>query len=64
MTSQTAYLHINSWAGHSKHPVEIVKETSKRYKVRLVEDTHLPGRNRYGNAGDEVYVPKYAISTK
>lgn len=56
------YLHINSWAGHSKHPVEIVKETPKRYLIRILEDgTPLAGRGKSGKKGDEVYVPKYAV---
>ena len=54
------YLCLNTWAGRMEHPVEIVKETPKRYLVRLLEDFPLPSA-RLGKAGDEVYVPKYAI---
>jgi len=57
-----AFLHTNSWAGHGKTPVEIIKETPKRFRVKLLEDTTLPGRNRSGKAGQEILVPKYAIS--
>lgn len=54
-----ATLCLNSWAGRVERPVEIIKETPKRYKIKLLEDTLLPsGRQR---AGAEVYVPKYAI---
>lgn len=57
-----AYLHINSWAGHSKHEVEIVGETPKRYRVKLLSDCPLAGRNRQGKAGEVVLVPKYAVT--
>lgn len=51
----TAYLHLDSWAGRAKKRVEIIKETPKQYKVRLLEDSMK------GRAGKELYVPKYAI---
>ena len=54
-----ATLCLNSWAGRVEHPVQVLKETPKRYKVKLLEDTLLPsGRKR---EGDTVYVPKYAV---
>lgn len=54
-----ATLCLNSWAGRIEHPVEVIKETPRRYKIRLLEDALLPsGRKR---AGSEVYVPKCAI---
>lgn len=51
-----AYLHYESWAGHSKIPVEIIRETLRRFKVRLLKDCMK------GKAGRELYVPKYAVS--
>ncbi len=54
------YLCLNDWAGFHKHPVEIVRETPKRYQVRLLEDMRLPSR-RWGQKGQLVMVPKYAI---
>lgn len=56
-----ATLMIDSWAGKSRYPVEIVAETPQRYKVKLLAPTRLPGRNKSGQAGDVVLVPKYAV---
>ena len=51
-----ARLHLNSWAGHTTTPVEILKETPKRYQVKLLADCLK------GKAGTVLYVPKYAIA--
>ena len=32
------YLHLNSWAGHTVHPVKIVKESDLTCTVELLED--------------------------
>lgn len=57
----TTYLCLNAWYGRSEQPVEIVKETNKRYLVRILRDgTLVPGGRRL-NTGDTLYVPKYAI---
>lgn len=58
----SAFLHQDGWAGHGKTPVEIVGETRTRLRVKLLADTRLPGRNRMGASGDEILVPKYAVS--
>lgn len=55
------YLCLNSWVGRQEIPVEILDETPSRYRIRLLHDCKLPGRNRYGSMGDIVLVPKYAI---
>ena len=57
----TAYLHLDTWAGRIREPVELIGETPKRYRIRLLSDIRLPSR-RQGRAGDEVLVPKYSIS--
>ncbi len=54
------YLRLNSWAGRERVPVEIVGETPKRYRVKLLEAARLPG-NRQHAAGDVVLVPRYAV---
>lgn len=56
------YLHTNSWAGRTKHKVELVKVTPKKYKIKLLEPARLPGRNRQGQTGDVVTVPQYAVT--
>jgi len=56
-----ATLELDGWAGRTHWPVEVVGETPTRYRVRLLQDTRLPGRWREGHAGDVVLVPKYAI---
>jgi hypothetical protein len=53
------FLCTDGWAGRIETPCEILKETSKRFLIRLKEDCWLPGR--HVKAGREVYVPKYAI---
>lgn len=55
------YLCLNSWAGRSLHPVKVIAETSKKYRVELLEDCPLAGRNRQGKRGDVILVPKYAV---
>lgn len=57
----TTYLCLNTWYGRDEQPVEIVKETTKRYLVKILRDgTLIPGGRRMCQ-GAEVYVPKYAI---
>jgi hypothetical protein len=53
------FLCTDSWAGRAEMPCTILKETPKRFLVRVQEDCMLPGRHI--KAGHEVYVPKYAI---
>lgn len=59
-----SYLCMDGWAGFHKEPVEVIGETSKRYRIRLLKDCRLPGRLREGKKGQEILVPKYAISEK
>jgi hypothetical protein len=59
----TAYLRLNSWAGTERIPIEIVGETSKRYRVKLLEAARLPGNKQHA-AGAVVLVPKYAVQQK
>ncbi len=56
----THVLVLDSWAGRQQIPVEIVESTTKKYRVRLIADTLLPG-GRHRKAGDMVLVPKYAV---
>jgi hypothetical protein len=49
-------LHLNSWAGRTRHPCKIIRETSKRYRIKLLENCPK------GKAGTILLVPKYAIS--
>jgi hypothetical protein len=57
---EKAVLNLDGWAGRREIPCLIVKETPKRFLIRLEEDCGLPGR--YRKKADEVYVPKYAVS--
>lgn len=56
----THVLLIDSWAGRSRHPVEIISETPKRYKVKLLTEVLLPSK-RSGSPGDVVLVPKFSV---
>jgi hypothetical protein len=55
-----AYVHFNSWAGRTKHPVEILAECCRRgkphYRVRLLE-------RAYRHAADKIlYPPVWAVT--
>ena len=50
------YLHLNSWAGHTVHPVKVIKEMGLKFRVELLEDCIR------GPAGKLLTVPWYAIS--
>lgn len=54
----TGYMFLDSWAGRTKHPVRVLKETPKRYKVELLEDCMK------GKTGKVIYIPKYAFKAK
>lgn len=58
--TMAAYLVLDSWAGRERIPVEVVGETPKRYRVRLLADALLPSR-RHVKAGETVLVPRYAV---
>jgi hypothetical protein len=49
-------LHLESWAGRTSHPVIVLKETARRYKIRLLEDCIK------GHAGCVIYAPKAAVT--
>lgn len=57
----TTCILVDGWAGYQRIPVEILGETPKRYRVKLIERSKLPGRNNWRNAGDVVLVPKHAV---
>ena len=58
--TMAAYLVLDSWAGRERIPVEIVGETPKKYRVKLLADALLPSR-RHCSAGDVVLVPRSAV---
>lgn len=51
----TAYVNLQSWAGLTKHPVTILAETPKYYRVRWEEQAFQHGK------GSVSLVPKSAI---
>lgn len=54
-----AYLCTDGWAGRSEQAVLVVGETPKRYRIKTVMRTKLPGRWLY--AGELALVPKQAV---
>jgi hypothetical protein len=50
---------LQSWAGYSEHPVEIIGETRTKYRVRALESFKLPGRWIHKDGVD--LVPKHAL---
>lgn len=59
-SAKIAHLALETWAGLRLRPIEVIGETPKRYRVRLLEDTTLPS-GRYRLAGEVVLVPKQAV---
>jgi hypothetical protein len=59
-----ALLWLDGAAGLRSHPVEVVGRTPARYRVRLPSTTRLAGRNRWGEAGQVVLVPRGAIELR
>lgn len=54
---------LDTWAGRRYYAVEVVGETPKKARVRILTPggVMLPGR-RYVNCGETVMVPKHALS--
>ncbi len=61
MIDTRTYIEIDGWTGRQKYSVVVVGETPKKYRVKLLVDTKLPGRNRWGNAGEVILVPKSVV---
>jgi hypothetical protein len=55
-----AALVLDGWAGRQRIPCEVIGETPKRYRIKLLQDALLPSR-RQCKAGDVVLVPRYAV---
>ena len=53
---------LDTWAGRRYYAVEIVGQTPKKVRVRVLTPggVMLPGR-RYVNCGETVLVPKHAV---
>ena len=58
--SPTHSIAMESWAGRTLHPCDIVGETRTHFQVRAAEDVRLPGE-RCVRAGEECLVPKHAV---
>ena len=50
------WIHFDGWAGRTKHRVEILKETPKRFRVRMLEQAYRH------SAGSVLLAPKYAVT--
>lgn len=53
---------LDTWAGRRYYAVEVIGETPKKVRVRILTQggVMLPGR-RYIHCGEEVLVPKHAV---
>lgn len=62
MKTPTKSIVLDTWAGRRYYAVEVVGETPKRTRVRILTPggVMLPG-SRYVNYGDTVLVPKHAV---
>lgn len=54
-------LSLNTWSGIRTYPVEIVGETPKRYRIKVLTNVMLLNR-RFVSADQTVLVPKYAVT--
>jgi hypothetical protein len=53
---------LQSWAGLRYEPVEVLGETPKRFRVKILNDkAKLAGRNNWASRGDVILVPKHAV---
>ena len=52
----TAVLVLDSWAGRERIPCEVVGETPKRLRIKLLEPCRLPLVATLPHAGDGVLV--------
>jgi hypothetical protein len=63
MSAEIKSVVLDTWAGRRYYAVEVVGETPKKARVRILTPggVMLPGR-RYVNFGETVLVPKHALS--
>lgn len=57
-----AWAHVNSWAGHARHPCIVIGETPKRYRCHMLDTCSLAGTR--WKEGDIKLIPKDAISKR
>jgi len=62
MSTEIKSLVLDTWAGRRYYVVELVGQTPKKWRVRVLTPggVMLPGR-RYVNCGETVLVPKHAV---
>lgn len=62
LSAELKFLVLDTWAGRRYYSVELVGQTPKRARVRVLTPggVMLPGR-RYVNCGETVLVPKHAV---
>lgn len=62
MSAEIKSLVLDTWAGRRDYAVEIVGQTPRKVRVRVLTPggVMLPGR-RYVNCGGIVLVPKHAV---
>lgn len=58
---RAAYLLTDSYAGRSEQAIAVIGETPRRYRIRTVMRTRMPGRCRWLAAGETTLVPKTAV---
>ena len=60
MAERRAWLLTKAFLGSACWRVLVLRETPKRYRVRLLKRTALP--RGWRDAGTEVWVPKHAVT--
>lgn len=64
METKQAVVMIDSYAGRSEIPVDVIGETGGRYRCVLRAVASLPGRNNIRPAGFVFLAPKRAVKFK
>lgn len=58
LVTMPGMLHLNSWSGHSTHPVQVLRSTNRRCLVRFVQDMPF----KLGANGSERWVPRRSVT--
>ena len=59
--TRSAYLCTDGWAGRNEQACIVIGETPKKYRIRAVMRTRMPGRCRWLYTGETALVPKSAV---
>lgn len=59
---KSGFLWLDTWAGRSHTPIDVIGQTPTRWRIRARQRTQLAGRGRWLEAGDVAIVPRHVVS--